>query len=82
MNVFTLATRGCPGGSMVQLAMLVQGGFGRVRFANMVRNRESARHCSPTGAFRRRGGVQRPTSGNGAQSAERAGMPAELRGMP
>ena len=67
---------------MVQLAMLGQGGFGRERFADMVRNRDSARHRNPYGAFRRGGGVRRPTSGNDAQWAERAGMSAELRGMP
>ena len=79
---------------MAQIAMLGQGGFGGVRFADMVRNRGPARYCSPNDAIRRRGGVWRPApdsgradanrrhAGNDAQWAEQAGMSAELRDMP
>ena len=68
---------------MAQIAMLRQGGFGGVRFADKVRSREPARDRSPTGAFRRSGGVRRLIPGNDAQRAERAaGAPAKLRDMP
>ena len=77
---------------MVQNAMLVQGGFGGVSFANMVRNREPARHGNQNDAFHRKGGIRWPSFCNGDRSVEPAGKSAvrdpsevcsaELRGIP
>lgn len=74
LNVFTLATMRCPGGSMAQTAMLGQGGFGGMHFVNMVRNRESARYGNPNDAFRRGGDIRWPTPCNGARRVERVGL--------